>query len=139
MAPQESSTTVFVGGFSLDTTANALYAAFAPFGEILDLQLPADPEDKTKKHRGFAFVAYSTPEAATDAIDNMHQNVLPGVTNRGRVLKVNKAKPQKQKLGDSRKPVWANEDWIKEHGTHSVGDAQVGTPIAQEANGEAED
>ncbi|GAA6021659.1 hypothetical protein JCM10207_008104 [Rhodosporidiobolus poonsookiae] len=139
MASKEASNTVFVGGFSLDTTPAALYTAFSPFGEILDLQLPPDPENRQQpnRHRGFAFVSFSTQEAALDAIDNMHQNVLPGVTNRGRVLKVNKAKPPKgQGLAGNNKPVWADEEWLKEHGTAPVGQ---GEPIAAEADGVAED
>lgn len=40
-----------------------------------------------------------------DAIDNMHQNVLPGVTNKGKPLKVNRAKPQKgTQNGGTNKP-----------------------------------
>ncbi|GAA5983442.1 hypothetical protein JCM11641_007850 [Rhodosporidiobolus odoratus] len=129
MAPKDSSNTVFVGGFSFDTTASALYTAFTPFGEILDLQLPPDPSDKSKKHRGFAFVTFAEAEAALDAIDNMHLNVLPGITNRGRVLKVNKAKPQKgQQLQDNRKPIWADEEWIKEHGQVPLDQAHTVAP-----------
>jgi peptidyl-prolyl isomerase E (cyclophilin E) len=39
------------------------------------------------KHRGFAFVTYSSTEDAQDAIDNMDMNEL-----QGRVLKVNLAR-----------------------------------------------
>lgn len=96
--------TIYVGGFSGDTTATQLHAAFLPFGPILDLQLPSDPERRSR-HKGFAFISYANPEAALDAVDNMHLNSLPGVSNRGRVLKVNKAKPQKgAKLAGSNKP-----------------------------------
>lgn len=50
-------------------------------------------------------MSYASPEAAVDAVDNMHLNSLPGPSNRGRVLKVNKAKPQKgAKLVGSNKP-----------------------------------
>lgn len=96
--------TIYVGGFSADTTASSLHASFLPFGPILDLQLPSDPQDKAR-HRGFAFVTFSDPAAALDAVDNMHRNTLPGLSNRGRVLKVNKAKPQKgANLAGSNKP-----------------------------------
>ena len=43
-----------------------------------------------QKHRGFAFVTYTAPGDAQDAIDNMDMNEL-----RGRVLRVNLARPQK--------------------------------------------
>lgn len=34
---------MYVGGFSLDTRAEALQSAFSPFGDIVDIQLPPDP------------------------------------------------------------------------------------------------
>ena len=43
-----------------------------------------------QKHRGFAFVTYTSTSDAQDAIDNMDLNEL-----RGRVLRVNLARPQK--------------------------------------------
>lgn len=46
---------------------------------------PADP-----KHRGFAFVTFSSSADAQDAIDNMDMNEM-----KGRVLKVNLARPMK--------------------------------------------
>jgi RNA recognition motif-containing protein len=51
------------------------------------------------KHRGFAFVTYSSPEDAQDAIDNMDLNEL-----RGRVVKVSLARPMKTpaQLGGNR-------------------------------------
>ncbi|GAA5831972.1 hypothetical protein JCM5353_002828 [Sporobolomyces roseus] len=119
-ASREAGNTVYVGGFSPETTASAIHAAFHPFGEILDLQLPPDPTSKSR-HRGFAFVSYSTGEAALDAIDNMNKNVLPGVTNKGKPLKVNRAKPQKgTQNGGTNKPIWANEEWLQEHGIAPV-------------------
>lgn len=43
-----------------------------------------------QKHRGFAFVTYSSQGDAQDAIDNMDLNEL-----RGRVVRVNLARPMK--------------------------------------------
>lgn len=45
------------------------------------------------KHRGFAFVTFSSSADAQDAIDNMDMNEL-----KGRVLKVNLARPMKAAL-----------------------------------------
>ena len=45
---------------------------------------------KEAKHRGFAFITFTQALDAQDAIDNMDMNEF-----RGRVLKVNLAKPQK--------------------------------------------
>lgn len=96
--------TIYVGGFSTDTSASTLHSAFLPFGEILDLSLPTDPNNKSV-HRGFAFITFANAESAIDACDNMDRNSLQTVTNRGRVLKVNKAKPQKGiSLQGSNKP-----------------------------------
>ncbi|CEQ41541.1 SPOSA6832_03259 [Sporobolomyces salmonicolor] len=132
---ETSNTTIYIGGFSPSTTAASLHAAFLPFGEILDLQLPPDPTHQ-QRHRGFAFVSYSTAESALDAIDNMHRNCLPGPSERGRVLKVNRAKPQKGvQLGGSNKPIWADEAWLKEHGVAPVGGEQA--PIAPAGGADA--
>jgi len=46
-----------------------LHAAFIPFGDIMDVQIPLDYE--TEKHRGFAFVEFESAEDAAAAIDNM--------------------------------------------------------------------
>ena len=37
-----------------------LHAAFIPFGDIMDIQIPLDYE--TEKHRGFAFVEFEYAE-----------------------------------------------------------------------------
>lgn len=42
------------------------------------------------RHRGFAFVSFTSQQDAQDAIDNMDMNELEG-----RVLKVSLARPQK--------------------------------------------
>lgn len=46
-----------------------LHAAFIPFGEIVDVQIPLDYE--SEKHRGFAFIEFEMAEDAAAAIDNM--------------------------------------------------------------------
>ena len=44
-------------------------AAFIPFGDLVDVQIPLDYE--TEKHRGFAFVEFELQEDAKSAIENM--------------------------------------------------------------------
>ena len=44
-------------------------AAFIPFGDLVDVQIPLDYE--TEKHRGFAFVEFELQEDAKAAIENM--------------------------------------------------------------------
>ncbi len=46
-----------------------LNAAFLPFGEIVDIQIPLDYQ--SEKHRGFAFIEFENAEDAAAAIDNM--------------------------------------------------------------------
>ncbi|KAF3819983.1 hypothetical protein GH733_015492 [Mirounga leonina] len=82
-----------------------LHAAFIPFGDITDIQIPLDYE--TEKHRGFAFVEFELAEDAAAAIDNMNESELFG-----RTIRVNLAKPMRIKEGSSR-PVWSDDDWLK--------------------------
>ena len=48
--------TLYVGGLEESVTLDVLRAAFVPFGELVDVNLPTDPSGQ--KHRGFAFVQY---------------------------------------------------------------------------------
>ena len=74
-----------------------LRAAFLPFGELADVNMPMDAA--AQKHKGFAFVQYDEKEDAAEAMDNMHNAELFG-----RVLRVNLAKPDAIKGGH--RPVW---------------------------------
>ena len=62
-------TNFFKGGLNEDVDEKVLRAAFIPFGELSEVQLPIDYQ--TEKHRGFAFIDYELPEDAQAAIDNM--------------------------------------------------------------------
>lgn len=42
----DSKNTIYVGGFGQDVDSQALYAAFLPFGEIMDVQIPPDPTNR---------------------------------------------------------------------------------------------
>jgi peptidyl-prolyl isomerase E (cyclophilin E) len=118
-------------------------------GDIVDVQLPTNatgrPHENREsitatvidtslidvaadlKHRGYAFVTFSSAGDAQDAIDNMDMNEL-----RGRVLKVNIARPMKgvtPSTGNrasesswlaygivlSGPLVWESEDWLKQY------------------------
>ncbi|KAF8155713.1 RNA-binding domain-containing protein [Crassisporium funariophilum] len=116
----KSKKTVFVGGISDDTDETALYESFSTFGDIIEVQLPPpatthhhyqNASTNKAKHRGFAFVTFGSSADAQDAIDNMDMNEL-----KGRVLKVNLARPMKGTLqpGGNR-AVWESEEWLKEH------------------------
>ncbi|XP_043259719.1 peptidyl-prolyl cis-trans isomerase E-like isoform X1 [Colletes latitarsis] len=99
--------TIYVGGLAEEVDEKVLHAAFIPFGEIVDVQIPLDYE--SEKHRGFAFIEFESAEDAAAAIDNMNDSELFG-----RTIRVNIAKPQKIKEGSS-KPVWADDAWLQEH------------------------
>jgi len=96
--------TVYVGGLDNAVTTHVLQAAFLPFGEIVEVNLPK-PElpSSTDPHRGFGYVEFEHAADAKEAIDNMDQSELYG-----RVIKVAAAKPQKDQsegLG-SKTAVW---------------------------------
>lgn len=99
--------TVYVGGLAEEVDEKVLHAAFIPFGDIVDVQIPLDYE--SEKHRGFAFIEFEAAEDAAAAIDNMNDSELFG-----RTIRVNIAKPQRIKEGSS-KPVWSDDKWLQEH------------------------
>lgn len=69
-------TALYVGGLEETITDDVLKAAFIPFGEIKECNIPLDNE--TGKHRGFGFVEYEEKDDAADAIDNMNNADLYG-------------------------------------------------------------
>ena len=75
---------LFVGGLSPETTTADLRAAFAKFGELVDVAVIN--ERGTNQSRGFGFVTYATSTAADAAMKDMN-----GVELDGRTVKVNRA------------------------------------------------
>jgi RNA recognition motif-containing protein len=67
-----------VGAGGLDDTVNeaVLHAAFIPFGDIKDVNIPLD--QTTQKNRGFGFITYVEKVDAGAAMDNMHNSELYG-------------------------------------------------------------
>ncbi|KAH0830591.1 RNA-binding domain-containing protein [Lanmaoa asiatica] len=144
--------TVFVGGIGDDVDESILYECFSTFGDIVEVQLPPAAANTTSeseaKHRGFAFVTYASSGDAQDAIDNMDLNEL-----RGRVLKVNIARPIKAAIqpGTGNRAIWESEEWLMQYakplaqsggvqgrnaqrGANNTGDAQA--PAATNADDE---
>jgi len=107
--------TIFVGGLADEADEAFIYESFSTFGDIIEVQLPSaatNPNQQTEvKHRGFAFVTFGSSADAQDAIDNMDLNEL-----RGRVIKVNLARPMKtpMQLGGNR-AIWESEEWLQQH------------------------
>ncbi|KAK2493529.1 hypothetical protein MC885_011051 [Smutsia gigantea] len=77
---------LYVGGLAEEVDDKVLHAAFIPFGDITDIQIPLDYE--TEKHRGFAFVEFELAENESELF--------------GRTIRVNLAKPMRIKEGSSR-------------------------------------
>ena len=65
---------IFLGGLAEEVDEKILQAAFIPFGEIMDVQIPLDYE--SEKHRGFAFIEFEAAEDAASAIDNMVSKIF---------------------------------------------------------------
>ncbi|OWR47406.1 peptidyl-prolyl cis-trans isomerase E [Danaus plexippus] len=102
-----SKRTIYVGGLAEEVDEKILNAAFIPFGDLVDVQIPLDYE--SEKHRGFAFIEFENAEDAAAAIDNMNDSELFG-----RTIRVNIAAPQRIKEGSTR-PVWSEDSWLQKH------------------------
>lgn len=70
-----ASRSLYVGGLDESVSLDTLKAAFIPFGNLKDVQLP---QDKDGKSRGFAFVEFDEDEDAAAAIENMDGAELCG-------------------------------------------------------------
>ena len=95
------------GGLAEEVEEKILHAAFIPFGDIIDVNIPIDYE--TSKHRGFAFMEFELAEDAAAAIDNMNESELYG-----RTIRVNLAKPMKNPESGSR-GIWSTDEWLTEN------------------------
>mmetsp|Transcript_45971 Transcript_45971/g.127627 ORF Transcript_45971/g.127627 Transcript_45971/m.127627 type:complete len:331 (-) Transcript_45971:97-1089(-) len=73
---------IFVFHVPINWTDEDFHAHFSPFGQIVSAKIHADPV--TKASKGFGFVSYATPQAATMAIKGMNGFD----TKQGKVLKV---------------------------------------------------
>ncbi|KAF8609977.1 RNA-binding domain-containing protein [Ceratobasidium sp. AG-I] len=105
--------TIYIGGLHEESNESELIDVFSAFGDVIDVQIPPAPtigrDAPPAGHRGFAFVTFSSPADAQDAIDNMDLNVI-----HGKVVKVNIAKAMKVEA-DPNRAVWESEEWLKEH------------------------
>eukprot|EP01117_Protostelium_nocturnum_P014242 TRINITY_DN5409_c0_g1_i2.p1 TRINITY_DN5409_c0_g1~~TRINITY_DN5409_c0_g1_i2.p1 ORF type:complete len:175 (-),score=54.07 TRINITY_DN5409_c0_g1_i2:12-536(-) len=93
--------TIYIGGLDDSTTNELLRAAFIPFGDILQVNLPSDIDGG--KHKGFGFVEFELAEDALAAVDNMHSSELLG-----KVITCSIAKPQAAP-GAKGRAVWTDE------------------------------
>eukprot|EP00465_Bigelowiella_longifila_P001787 CAMPEP_0185253510 /NCGR_PEP_ID=MMETSP1359-20130426/2232_1 /TAXON_ID=552665 /ORGANISM="Bigelowiella longifila, Strain CCMP242" /LENGTH=175 /DNA_ID=CAMNT_0027835901 /DNA_START=45 /DNA_END=572 /DNA_ORIENTATION=+ len=120
-------TLLYVGGLDEKVDEKTVHAAFVPFGEIVNVELPRDA--LTHHHRGFAFVEFEEPEDAGHAIDNMNDSELYG-----RVLKVNNARSSAM----GREGVWAHAgSWFERNLQENAG--EVDSMIRNEKNKDNEE
>eukprot|EP01101_Sappina_pedata_P009456 TRINITY_DN5521_c0_g1_i1.p1 TRINITY_DN5521_c0_g1~~TRINITY_DN5521_c0_g1_i1.p1 ORF type:complete len:140 (-),score=47.95 TRINITY_DN5521_c0_g1_i1:61-459(-) len=104
MSKASTKKTLYVGGLEETVDSRILHAAFIPFGDISDIQIPLD--QNTQKHKGFAFIEFEEPADAAAALDNMNNSEIYG-----RVIKCNMAKPI---TAIRTKAIWAEDDWHDE-------------------------
>jgi len=81
---------IFVFHVPINWTDDDFHAHFAPFGQIVSAKIHVDP--LTKASKGFGFVSYATPQAATMAIKGMNGFD----TKQGKFLKVTIKKGEEQ-------------------------------------------
>nr|CAG8434160.1 617_t:CDS:2 [Entrophospora candida] len=108
-----SKTTIYVGGLDDQVNEEILHAAFIPFGDIVEIQIPPDPASHNQ-HRGFGFVEFEEADDAQAAIDNMNLSELYG-----KVIKVNLARPMKIREGSTR-AVWSEDAWLQRYALKST-------------------
>lgn len=115
--------TLFVGGLDEDVKEVTLRAAFLPFGDLKDINMPMN--HATGKNRGFGFVEFEEESDAQEAIDNMDGSELFG-----RTLHVKNARPQQSKS----QAAWSSDSWFANLQTQE--DEQTAHADAEEASGE---
>lgn len=71
-----SKTKLFITGLSFYTSEKTLRSAFEPFGEVVEVKVIMDKISKRSK--GYAFVEYTTEEAATTALQEMNGKIING-------------------------------------------------------------
>ncbi|MHB8869026.1 MAG: RNA recognition motif domain-containing protein [Thermoleophilia bacterium] len=90
-----SSSKLYVGNFTYDTTESTIEALFAPHGSVTSVALITDRDSGRSK--GFGFVEMSSAEEAQAA-----KSALDGFDLGGRALKVDAAKEREPRTGGSR-------------------------------------
>lgn len=82
--------TVYISRLNYDTSAEEIEAAFGEFGKVTNLTIPNKGQDLgTKKNLGFAFLSFSTVEAANDSLmlngsDILGKNLLVSIADKPR-------------------------------------------------------
>ncbi|XP_016650227.1 PREDICTED: glycine-rich RNA-binding protein 4, mitochondrial-like isoform X2 [Prunus mume] len=88
---------LFVTGLSFYTSEKTLRAAFEGFGELVEVKIMMDKISKRSK--GYAFIEYTTEEAASAALREMNGKIINGWMI---VVDVAKTSPPRYSRGQSR-------------------------------------
>ncbi|KAK3015035.1 hypothetical protein RJ639_005560 [Escallonia herrerae] len=88
---------LFVTGLSFYTSEKTLRAAFEGFGELIEVRIIMDKISKRSK--GYAFLEYTTEEAASAALNEMNGKIINGWMI---VVDVAKKNPTKYRIGRPR-------------------------------------
>jgi RNA recognition motif-containing protein len=83
---------IYVGNLSYEVTEADLEEAFKVFGEVETIKIIKDND--TGRSKGFGFVEMSNNSDAQSAIDDLNDKEF-----KGRVLKVNTARPRSENRG----------------------------------------
>lgn len=82
--------TVYISRLNYDTSSEEIEAAFGEFGKVTNLTIPNKGQDLgTKKNLGFAFLSFSTVEAANESLilngsDILGKNLLVSIADKPR-------------------------------------------------------
>ncbi|KAL1197393.1 Organelle RRM domain-containing protein 1 [Cardamine amara subsp. amara] len=90
-SPPVKTKKLFITGLSFYTSEKTLRAAFEGFGELVEVKIIMDKISKRSK--GYAFIEYTTEEAASAALKEMNGKIINGWMI---VVDVAKTKPFKQ-------------------------------------------
>jgi RNA recognition motif-containing protein len=92
IAEEEGKMNIYVGNLSYDLTDEELQHAFEEFGKVDSAKVIKDMY--SGRSRGFGFVEMPSEDEANSAIEGLNEKEL-----KGRVLKVNKARPRSEGRG----------------------------------------
>ncbi|CAN4114391.1 unnamed protein product [Withania somnifera] len=92
---------LFVTGLSFYTSEKTLRAAFEGYGELVEVKIIMDKISKRSK--GYAFVEYTTVEAASAALKEMNGKIINGWMITVDVAKTNPPKYSRGRPGAARK------------------------------------
>lgn len=87
---------VYIGNLSHDVTKDDLTQLFIKYGTVTSVHIPKDR--KTGQLRGFAFVEMATNEEEATVIETLNKSEFMG-----QKIKVNSAKPRKQRSSSKKK------------------------------------